>query len=324
MLVITPGEPGGVGPDIALRLFALARQQPALVIADPELLRARADMLGLAMNFEIYQNNRASLDAGVMTILPCPIAGSCVPGLLDTKNVVGVMKALDRAIDGCLDGEFSGLVTGPMQKSVVNDAGVTFTGHTEYLAERSGTEDVVMLLANSKMKVALATTHLALKDVPAALTSELLTRRLRILASDLRERFQLPNPTIVVAGLNPHAGENGHLGMEEIEVIEPACDALRAEGMNIVGPLPADTLFTKRHLEGCDAVMAMFHDQGLPVLKYSGFGEAVNITLGLPFVRTSVDHGTAIDIAGTGVVDCSSMQAAIAMAGKLTRSNESS
>ncbi|MDG2277000.1 MAG: 4-hydroxythreonine-4-phosphate dehydrogenase PdxA [Pseudomonadales bacterium] len=325
MLVITPGEPGGVGPDIALRLFQEAREQPVLVIADPELLQARADALRVAMSFETYEQaqDRVSLDAGTMTVMPTYISGSKLPGRLDPDNVAGVMRALDRAISGCLDGEFAGLVTGPMQKSVVNDAGLSFTGHTEYLAERSGIEDVVMLLANTKMRVALATTHVPLKDVSGVLTMELLVRRLRILESDLRLRFQIRNPRILVAGLNPHAGEGGHLGREEIEVIEPACAVLRAEGMDLVGPLPADTIFTDRHLGNCDAVLAMFHDQGLPVLKYSGFGEAVNITLGLPFVRTSVDHGTALDVAGSGLVDCSSMRQALAMAGWLIRSRES-
>lgn len=325
MLVITPGEPAGVGPDIVLRLFQEAREQPVLVIADPGLLQARADVLRVAMRFETYEQaeDRVSLDAGTMTVMPTSISGSKLPGRLDPDNVAGVMRALDRAISGCLHGEFAGLVTGPMQKSVVNDAGLSFTGHTEYLAERSGIEDVVMLLANAKMRVALATTHVPLKDVSGVLTMELLVRRLRILESDLRLRFQIKNPRILVAGLNPHAGEGGHLGREEIEVIEPACALLRAEGMDLVGPLPADTIFTDRHLGNSDAVLAMFHDQGLPVLKYSGFGEAVNITLGLPFVRTSVDHGTALDVAGSGLVDCSSMRQALAMAGWLIRSRES-
>jgi 4-hydroxythreonine-4-phosphate dehydrogenase len=323
MLALTPGEPGGVGADIALRIFASARELPVLVLADLDLLQARAEVLGIAMKFETYLGHSAAVDAGVMTVLPCAINGSKAPGHLDKKNVAGVMAALDRAIEGCLSGEFAGLVTGPMQKSVVIEAGVPFTGHTEYLAQKTGVVDVVMLLVNSKMRVALATTHLPLKEVPDALTRDLLVRRLGILVTDLRKKFGIEHPRVLVAGLNPHAGESGHLGDEEIKVIAPVCDELRAQGMDIVGPLPADTLFTAKHIKNSDAVMAMFHDQGLPVLKYSGFGEAVNITLGLPFVRTSVDHGTALDVAGTGNVDCSSMQQALTMAGLMATSHES-
>lgn len=320
MLALTPGEPAGIGIDLVVRICQAERSIPLVVIVDPELLQARAGLLNLPLDIHEYNNVSVVTARGTVSVLPCPIGGSMDPGRLDPANVPGLLAALDRAIAGCLDGEFDGLVTGPMQKSVVNDAGVSFSGHTEYLAEKSAVEDVVMLLANDRMRVALATTHLPLKEVSGALTTELLERRLRILHLDLINKFAIDVPRILVAGLNPHAGENGYLGDEEIRVIEPVCEKLRREGMRITGPLPADTLFTSKYLEACDAVMSMYHDQGLPVLKYSGFGEAVNVTLGLPFVRTSVDHGTALDVAGTGAADPSSMKYAIDLAGVLTAS----
>ena len=319
MLALTPGEPGGVGVDIAIRICQSEREVPLVLFTDETLVAARAETLGLPIEIDSY-SGVATLDAQKVSVMHCPMAGRFEPGQLDAANVPGLLSALEAAIDGCLSGTFGGLVTGPMQKSIVNDAGIDFSGHTEFLAERSGVDDVVMLLANSKMRVALATTHLPLRDVPDAITHELLERRLRILVSDLSHKFSVETPRILVAGLNPHAGESGHLGREEIAVIEPVCDKLRQEGCDLVGPLPADTLFTAGLVEECDAVMAMYHDQGLPVLKYSGFGEAVNVTLGLPFVRTSVDHGTALDIAGTESVDVSSMRCAIDLAWSLTGS----
>ncbi|MEY3200846.1 MAG: 4-hydroxythreonine-4-phosphate dehydrogenase PdxA, partial [Pseudomonadota bacterium] len=235
----------------------------------------------------------------------------CHPGSLDPANAPHVLAMLDRAIDGCMAGEFSALVTAPVHKGVINDAGIAFTGHTEYLAARTGTEQVVMMLAGGGLRVALATTHLALKNVPTAIKADQLAQTLRIMAADLRRRFHLADPRILVAGLNPHAGEGGHLGREEIEIISPVLEALRAEGLNLIGPLPADTLFTPKQLARGDAVLAMYHDQGLPVLKFASFGRGVNITLGLPIVRVSVDHGTALDLAGMGQADSGSLFEAI-------------
>ena len=236
------------------------------------------------------------------------------PGHLDRANARHVLQLLDRAIDGCVSGEFAAMVTAPVQKSVINDAGIKFSGHTEYLAERTGGAHPVMMLANGSLRVALATTHLPLKDVSAAITAELLQQVLRVVDRDLRTRFAIPAPRILVCGLNPHAGESGHLGREEIEIIAPALDALRRAGMQLIGPAPADTAFTASMLQQADAVLAMFHDQGLPVIKYAGFENAVNVTLGLPIIRTSVDHGTALSLAGTGKADSSSLAAAIDMA----------
>ena len=277
MLALTPGEPGGVGADIVVRLCQADRAIPFVVFSDARLLKARASALQLPLTIEEFSGQCTS-EARRVSIVHNPMDGSLVAGELDTANVTGLMTSLRNAIDGCLAGTFAGLVTGPMQKSIVNEAGISFSGHTEFLAEHSGVEDVVMMLANAKMRVALATTHLPLNEVSAAITPELLTRRLNILITDLQTRFGIKVPTILVAGLNPHAGESGHLGREELEVIEPVCEAFRSKGADIVGPLPADTLFTDQYLKRCDAVLAMYHDQGLPVLKYSGFGEAVNIT----------------------------------------------
>lgn len=318
-LAITPGEPAGIGPDLIVQLAQQRRNDALIVVGSIDMLRQRADCLGLPLSIE---DNLAlpATDAGALTVHHIPLAATAQPGTLDTRNVPGVLASLDAAIDGCLAGDFRGVVTAPMQKSVVNDAGISFSGHTEYLAERCQAEDVVMLLVADELRVALATTHLALADVPKALTEELLLRRLRILHADLQQRFAIAAPRILVTGLNPHAGEGGHLGRQEIEVIEPCCAALRAQGLDVIGPLPADTAFTPRALEGADAVLAMYHDQGLPVLKYAGFGHGVNVTLGLPIVRTSVDHGTALDIAGSGQADVGSFQAAVSLAARLTPS----
>ena len=316
MIAITPGEPAGIGPDLVVSLARQERQHSWVVFADADMLAARARMRGidLAIDTRCASPSRA---AGTLTVQHVPLAQPVIPGALDTANVPGTLQALDAAIAGCMNGAFAALVTGPMQKSVVNDAGIAFSGHTEYLAAAAGAEDVVMLLVAGGMRVALATTHLPLRDVADALTIGLLKRRLRILHDHLLRWFGIAAPTIVVSGLNPHAGESGHLGREEIEVIEPVCNELRGAGMDLIGPLPADTLFTPAHLDGADAVMAMFHDQGLPVLKFAGFGRAVNVTLGLPFVRTSVDHGTALDLAGRGDIETGSMAAALDLAARL-------
>jgi 4-hydroxythreonine-4-phosphate dehydrogenase len=269
------------------------------IIGDRDVIAERARMRGIPF------------DAPVIHV---PAAASVTPGKLDKANARHVLAMLDRALEGCLSGEFGAMCTAPVQKSVLNDAGIPFTGHTEYLAEKTGTPLVVMMLAGGGLRVALATTHLALSEVPRAITRELLERIIRITDHDLRTRFGVARPRILVAGLNPHAGESGYLGREEIEVIEPVIAKLKAEGLGVSGPYPADTLFTPRVLATGDAALAMFHDQGLPVLKHAAFGSAVNVTLGLPIIRTSVDHGTALDRAGTGEVDVGSLKEAIALA----------
>ena len=317
-LALTVGEPAGIGPELVLMLASQRRQIPWVAVGDRVLLARRAAEIGVRIEL-VDGSGSVPLEAGRLGVVHVPNAVVAVPGQLDIRNAPAVIAMLDCAIAGCRSGRFAGMVTAPVQKSVINDAGIPFTGHTEYLQERSGVTDVVMMLASPTLRVALATTHLPLRAVPDAIDQPLLTRRLQILHDDLVSRFGIRAPRILVAGLNPHAGEGGHLGREEIEVIGPVLQALRARGIDLVGPLPADTLFTPRALAGADAVMAMFHDQGLPVLKASGFGEAVNITLGLPFVRTSVDHGTALDIAGKGTADPGSLAVAINMAAELVR-----
>ncbi|WP_111641031.1 4-hydroxythreonine-4-phosphate dehydrogenase PdxA [Marinimicrobium alkaliphilum] len=313
-IAITPGEPGGIGPDL---LVALAQRPDPLsehiVIADPQLLQARARDLGLALRLREFDPKapaRANAH-GELTVVPVRLATPARAGHLDARNARYVLDTLDAAIDGCLAGQFAALVTGPVHKGVINEAGIRFSGHTEYLAERTGTDKVVMMLATEGLRVALVTTHLPLRAVADAITPEELTRVTRILHADLQQQFGIADPHILVAGLNPHAGEGGHMGREEIDIIEPVLNELRRTGMSLEGPLPADTLFTPKYLERADAVLAMYHDQGLPVLKYKGFGNAVNITLGLPIVRTSVDHGTALDLAGTGKADPGSLDTAL-------------
>ena len=316
LVVLTAGEPAGIGPDLCA-LLARERFAGRLVIAgDRNVIAARAKARGIAFDVPDYPGRDQAPEVSLLDeAAPAPV----VAGRLDAANGRHVLALLDRALAGCLAGEFDAMVTAPVQKSTINDAGVAFTGHTEYLAERTGTPRVVMLLAGGGLRVALATTHLALADVPRALTRASLEETLRILDRDLRQRFRIAKPRILVAGLNPHAGESGYLGREEIEVIEPVVSALSREGVAVAGPYPADTLFTPRMLENADAVLAMYHDQGLPVLKHAAFGEAVNVTLGLPIVRTSVDHGTALDRAGGGEVDAGSLRAAIALAFELAR-----
>ena len=281
-----------------------------MIVGSRAVLHERARMRGVAFDIPDYTLGGPA----PLSVLDIPLAAAVTPGRLDAANASHVLAMLDRAIDGCIAGEFAAMVTAPLQKSVLNDAGIAFTGHTEYLAGRTKTPQVVMLLAGGGLRVALATTHLALARVPGAITGELLRSVLRILDADLRKRFGIARPRILVSGLNPHAGESGYLGREEIDVITPAIEALKREGLHLEGPFPADTLFTPRVLAQGDAVLAMYHDQGLPVLKHAAFGEAVNVTLGLPIIRTSVDHGTALDRAGTGEVDAGSLHAAIALA----------
>jgi 4-hydroxythreonine-4-phosphate dehydrogenase len=315
LIALTAGEPAGIGPDLCVLLPEARIAAHLVILADRELLALRSRMLGKRAEFA--QFDPAALKQqrhGSVSVLHHPLAASVVPGTTNPANSRYVLATLNTAIRGCLAGEYAALVTAPVHKGVINDAGVAFSGHTEYLAERSGAEHVVMMLVGGGLRVALATTHLALKDVPAAITRDGLTRTLRVLHDDLRTRFGVQAPRILVAGLNPHAGESGHLGREEIEIIAPVLERLRAEGMKLTGPLPADTLFTPRHLDQADCALAMYHDQGLPVLKMKSFGQGVNVTLGLPFVRTSVDHGTALDLAGTSAIDSGSLIAAIGLA----------
>ena len=320
--VITPGEPAGIGPDLIIQYVQHIQNTQAhelVCIADSAMLRQRAEKLGMPLNINNYDANRIQPQtAGCLTVLNEPLNNPSVCGLADKKNAQSQLNALKRAVNGCLNGEFSALITGPMHKGIINDAGIPFTGHTEYLAELTNTKKVVMMLAapesESQLRVALATTHLPLAKVSAAITQQSLKEIITILDYDMKKYFTLKNPRILICGLNPHAGEGGHLGMEEIETITPVINAMKVQGFNLNGPLPADTIFTQHYLKDADVVLAMYHDQGLPVLKYVGFGKAVNVTLGLPIIRTSVDHGTAFDIAGSGKANTGSLQAAITMA----------
>jgi 4-hydroxythreonine-4-phosphate dehydrogenase len=314
LFALTPGEPAGIGPDLCLLLARAAQPHPLVAIASRELLSERAALLGLRIDLlAAAPGNWPSqpAPAGSLYVWDTPLQAKVRPGQLDSSNAAYVLQTLTRAGQGCLDGDFAGMITAPVHKGVINEAGIAFSGHTEFLAELTHTEQVVMMLATRGLRVALVTTHLPLKDVAAAITAERLARVARILHAQ---------PRILVCGLNPHAGEGGHLGREEIEVIEPTLELLRGEGLNLIGPLPADTLFTPKHLDQCDAVLAMYHDQGLPVLKYKGFGAAVNVTLGLPIIRTSVDHGTALDLAGSGQIDCGSLQVALETAYQMAAS----
>ena len=301
-LAVTVGEPSGIGPDIALALAARDWPQQLVVIGDRDVLAARAQQLGLKLQFTEFSDDSAVQPpvAGELTVLHVPVAEPVVPGELNAANAGAVLEALRLACDGCLDGRFAAMVTGPVQKSIINDAGIAFSGHTEFLAERCGSELPVMMLAGSGLRVALATTHLPLRAVPDAISGELIEKLCRIIHGDLQSRFGIEDPLISVLGLNPHAGESGHLGDEEIKIIAPALERLREQGLRLAGPLPGDTAFTPAALSGVDAVLAMFHDQGLPVIKTTGFGEIVNVTLGLPIIRCSVDHGTALELAGSG------------------------
>ena len=311
---VTAGEPAGIGPDLCLMLARQSQPEILIVIASRDLLIQRAEQLGLTIDVISVDPDTwpaKSCSADSLYVWDTPLHNPVSAGQLDSGNATYVLETLTRAAQGCLDGHFAGMITAPVHKGVINEAGIPFSGHTEFLAEMTGTPQVVMMLATRGLRVALVTTHLPLKDVASAITSERLQRVVRILHADLVEKFGIAQPRILVCGLNPHAGEGGHLGREEIDIIEPALASLRNEGIDLVGPLPADTLFTPKHLQHCDAVLAMYHDQGLPVLKYKGFGAAVNVTLGLPIIRTSVDHGTALDLAGTGRIDTGSLAVAL-------------
>ncbi|MGE7991274.1 4-hydroxythreonine-4-phosphate dehydrogenase PdxA [Pseudomonas sp. NPDC089554] len=311
---VTPGEPAGIGPDLCLLLAEQPQPHSLIAITSRDLLAERATQLGLSVTLlpvtpDAWPEQPAA--AGCLYVWDTPLTANVQAGTLNPANAAFVLNTLTRAGQGCLDGDFAGMITAPVHKGVINESGIAFSGHTEFLAELTHTSQVVMMLATHGLRVALVTTHLPLRDIADAITGERLERVTRILHADLRDKFGIAQPRILVCGLNPHAGEGGHLGREEIDIIEPALARLRNEGMDLRGPLPADTLFTPKYLEHCDAVLAMYHDQGLPVLKYKGFGAAVNVTLGLPIIRTSVDHGTALDLAGSGKVDTGSLRVAL-------------
>ena len=320
-IAITPGEPAGIGPELCVQLAQQAHPCQLIVIADPTLLQARAALLGLPLQILPFHDAAPAQPAPPGSLYCCPVtltAPSQV-GQLDPANAAYVLDTLRIATLGCMAGTYDALVTAPVHKGVINDAGIAFSGHTEFLEEMTHTRKVVMMLATEGLKVALATTHLPLAEVPTAITRPLLEEVIDVLLQDLTRSFGIDAPRVLVAGLNPHAGEGGHMGREEIDTITPVLDAFRARGANLVGPLPADTLFTEHHLQDADAVLAMYHDQGLPVLKYKGFGRAANITLGLPIIRTSVDHGTALDLAGTGRADAGSLLTALQFALDMAR-----
>ena len=313
-LALTPGEPAGVGPDITIQLAQTERKEQIIVFADPDILKARAKLLNLPLKLKDVSSNYTGCTSGEISIMPVRASSKSRAGILDPSNSGYVLECLDKAVEACSSGFCQAMVTGPVQKSVIAEAGFQFRGHTEYLAKITDAESVVMMLATEHLRVALVTTHLPLKDVAGSINKELLTNVINILYNDLQQKFGIENPQIFVSGLNPHAGENGHLGDEEIKVIQPVLEELNLLGMNLIGPIPADTLFTQKYLSSADAVLTMFHDQGLPALKSQGFGKAANITLGLPIIRTSVDHGTALDIAGSGLADYGSLKTAINVA----------
>ena len=324
LIAVTSGEPAGIGPELCLKLADWSGAGHPVVLGDRDLLAARAAALGWPVALRDYTPVQSAA-AGHLDVLHLPLAKPAQAGLLDPANGPYVLSLLDRALLGCQRGEFAAIATAPVHKGVINQAGIAFTGHTEYLAEKTGTPLVVMMLAGDTprgpLRVALTTTHLPLKDVPAAITADLLERILRILDHDLRRKYGITAPRILVTGLNPHAGEGGYLGREEIDIIEPLLEKLRHEGMQLSGPHPADTLFTPPVLAGGDAVLAMYHDQGLTALKYATFGNGINVTLGLPIIRTSVDHGTALTLAGTGQANPGSLFAAVAEAARMAARN---
>lgn len=322
-LLVTSGEPAGIGPDLCLALADLA--WPIVVICDKSLLAERAKKLGRHVILTDYQPNiPPTIAPSHLTVLSIPCPANVVAGKLNPENASYVLDMLTVAAERCLSGEFSALITAPVHKAIINQAGYAFTGHTEFFAEHCNVAHVVMMLACTEMKVALITTHLPLKKVPEAISASLIIDVITILNSSLQQDFGITHPNIYVAGLNPHAGEGGYLGREEIEVISPALAALKKQGVDVQGPFPADTMFTPHNAKACDAFVAMYHDQGLSVLKYAGFGQAVNITLGLPIIRTSVDHGTALDLAGTGKAESGSLFAAVEMAATIVNVREKS
>jgi len=320
-IALTPGEPAGIGPDLCLALARQARAVELVAVCDPALLEERATVLGQSIRLQHFDPGAppAATAAGELRILPVPLAVPACCGTLDSRNARYVLATLDHAIAGCRDGTFAAMVTGPVHKAAINAAGIRFSGHTEYLAEATQTDTVVMLLAAGELRVALATTHIPLAQVSEHITRDRLQRVIRVLHAGLQDCFGIPQPRILVCGLNPHAGEGGHLGREEIDTLIPVLEDLRRESLDLEGPLPADTAFTPANIAHSDAILAMYHDQGLPVLKHIGFGHAVNVTLGLPIIRTSVDHGTALDLAGTGRATSGSLEAALRYAIDMVR-----
>ncbi|WP_180139753.1 4-hydroxythreonine-4-phosphate dehydrogenase PdxA [Acinetobacter sp. YH12043] len=318
-LYITSGEPAGIGPDICLSLANRQFERPIVVLIDGDLIKQRAQQLKLNVELVEYVDQTEAAPIGQLYIESIPLNSTVVAGQLNADNAAYVLEQLRRSADYAMSGKSVGVATAPVQKSIINEAGIHFSGHTEYYQEFAGVPRVVMMLATKTLRVALATTHLALRDVPDAITPERLHQIIDILIHDLKTKFRIEHPHILVCGLNPHAGEGGYLGMEEIEVINPVLETYRTQGINMSLSLPADTLFTPENLKDADAVLAMYHDQGLPVLKSQGFGEAINITLGLPFIRTSVDHGTALSLAGTGLAKSSSLHVAVDLALDLAR-----
>ncbi|WP_417579249.1 4-hydroxythreonine-4-phosphate dehydrogenase PdxA [Nitrincola sp.] len=322
---LTPGEPAGIGPDLCVQLAQIAWPHQLIAFADPLLLEARAKALGQALQLHVWQGEQDNrlMPPGELLVYPVPMSVPAQVGTPDVRNAAYVLETLTLATQHCQQGKLDALITAPVHKGIINDAGIPFTGHTEFLEALTGTPKVVMMLATEGLKVALATTHLPLRAVADAITRPLLEQVITILLQDLRQKFGIPQPRLLVAGLNPHAGEGGHLGDEELTTIIPVLDAFRQRGEQIQGPLPADTLFNQKYLSQADAVLAMYHDQGLPVLKYKGFGQAVNITLGLPIIRTSVDHGTAFDLAGSGKADTGSLITAINYAAQMASARRS-
>jgi len=312
-IAITPGEPAGIGPDLAIAIAQQSWPVEMVVVASKTLMSERAKNLGLPLTLIDYDPNISPQpqQAGTLTILSVDMAEPCIPGELNAQNGTYVIETLRIASEKNISGEFDAVVTGPVHKGLINQSGIAFSGHTEYFALQANCSDVVMMLATEGLRVALVTTHIPLAYVSKAITAERLQKVTRILHNDLKTKFGISEPKIYVCGINPHAGEGGHLGKEEIEVMIPALDELKAEGINTIGPLPADTIFQEKYLSDADAILTMYHDQGLPVLKYKGFGSSVNITLGLPFIRTSVDHGTALELAGTNSADSGSFVEAI-------------
>ncbi|WP_428241070.1 4-hydroxythreonine-4-phosphate dehydrogenase PdxA [Gynuella sp.] len=319
-ILVTPGEPAGIGPDLCLSLAQHHFDSEIILVADPEMLKLRALLLGLdTVQLQVVDLNDTPQphQPGTLKVLPVSCGANCEPGKLNPQNARYILKTLDTAIDACLNNQADAVTTGPVNKAVINDAGIPFTGHTEYFQQRCHTDRVVMMLATEELKVALATTHIPLRKVADAITPELLEEVMNVLMHSLQTDFGLEKPRLLVAGLNPHAGESGHLGSEDDEIIAPVIQQWRELGFPVTGPLPADTMYARHWLDQADATLAMYHDQGLPVLKHSGFGRALNITLGLPIIRTSVDHGTALDLAGTGHANNGSLLVAIHYAEKM-------
>jgi 4-hydroxythreonine-4-phosphate dehydrogenase len=323
-IAITPGEPAGIGPDLVITIAQQSWPVEIVVVASKILMEERAKQLNLPITLIDYNANKEAKPQakGTLTIVDIPLTEPAIPGILDPNNGAYVVETLKMASDKNMSGEFDAIVTGPVHKGLINKAGVPFSGHTEYFASQANCSDVVMMLATEGLRVALVTTHIPLAYVSKAITFERLQKVTRILHDDLKSKFGIESPRIYACGINPHAGEDGHLGREEIEVMEPAFAELRNEGINVIGPLPADTIFQQKYLKDADAILTMYHDQGLPVLKYKGFGSSVNITLGLPFIRTSVDHGTALDLAGTGLADSGSLMEAMKTAIHLANSSK--